>query len=605
MLAPLARDRWAWASLTVLVLVLARAWGVPFGEPVADDFDHLHHVLFSADRSWWGGGGSASFWRPLAYQGYYGALTGVILSQPAWVTVLHTALAAVTILAMFDALRRRVAAPVAALAAVSPWLLESSRALLAVPVHIVDLGLIVFSALAWRAAASGRLVLALVSLAGALLCKETALATAAVLPFLAPSGRTRRAWFIGAAAVAAAWAMAYAAVRARLALELPHGLEAGLGPGMFLDPSRYSWAASGTWRAWASLPRTASPADGPVLAVLLALLGGAIVLFATNAAARARLGALRGLLLPALAWGAAATLALVAVHPVWSPERVVFAALGLGTALIVTLASARRAFAVAAVLLQVTMFALAPSPPASVTRAAPDSGAFVDFERLARLQRLMLEARTTLRHEYPTLKRGAHVAMLHPPFMADYASGDKALQVWYRDSTLRWVRWEEMAQDDARTLDAAMEFQEHAKPPFRRVEPAALRTLFASRELVRADRYAEAADSLALADSRLTDPEAHHVRGRIWGLRAWCLASSGRVREAESLARASLAIAPENADGHLTIAAMHNGRSEWRQSLAHLDTLETWYPGYPIAVAMRRAIHERMASTPQAPGPPR
>lgn len=600
-LPPLFLDPWAWASLGVLVFVLARAWGVPFGEPVADDFDHLHHALFARDHSWWGGGGSASFWRPLAYQGYYGAFTGLILSQPGWVTVLHTTLAAVAVLAVYDTLRRRVAPPLAALAAAFPWLLESSRALLAVPVHIVDLGMIVLSALAWRAAATGRLVLSLIALAGALLCKETAVATAIVLPWFVPPGRPRRAWFVGAAAVTLVWAAAYLAVRAQLALALPHGLEARLGPGLLLDPSRFAWALSGTWRALVSLPLKGSPADGAVLAALLAILGGALVVFATNRPARARLSAVRGLVSPAWAWGALTTLALVTVYPVWSPERVVFAALGLGTALLVSLDAARRAFAVALVALQIVMFALAPAPPERVSRAVPDRGAFVDFERLARLQRLMLEARTTLRHEFPHLRPGARVAMLHPPFMADYAAGDRALQTWYRDSTLRWVRWEEMAADEARSLDAAMEFQEHATPPFRRVEPRALRTLFAARELVRAERFAEAAETLRVAGEQLSDTGAHHVRGRIWGLRAWCLAGSGRVREGDSLAHASLAIAPENADGHLTLAAFHNGRGEWQQSLAHLDTLESWYPGYAVAVAMRKAIMERMAATPAPP----
>ena len=80
---PLLRDPWAWVALGVVLLLIVRSWGAPFGEPVADDFDHLHHVLFSHDRSWWGGGGSSSFWRPLAYQGYYGALAGVILDRVA------------------------------------------------------------------------------------------------------------------------------------------------------------------------------------------------------------------------------------------------------------------------------------------------------------------------------------------------------------------------------------------------------------------------------------------------------------------------------------------------------------------------------------------
>ena len=591
------RDVWAWASLAVLALVLARAWGVPFGEPVADDFDHLHHVLFSTDRSWWGGGGSASFWRPLAYQGYYGAFTGLILSQPAWVTVVHTLLAAVAILAVYDALRGRVSRSVAALAAASPWLLESSRALLVVPVHIVDLGLIVFSALAWRAAAAGRLAWSLAALLAALLCKETAVVTALVLPWLIPPGGHKRAWFLGTAALTVAWGVAYAVVRSRLALELPHGLETGLAAGRLLEPARALWAISGTWRAWASLPIAGTPADGLVLGALLALLGVSAIALGTDRAARARLAGARAVFLPALAWGVLATGTLVSVHPVWSPERVVYAAVGLSTAVFVGLSCARPSFAFAALSLQLVMFALAPAAPTRVTRNAPQSGAFVDFERLARLQRLMREARTTLRQAYPQLPSGARVAMLHPPFMADYAAGDRALQTWYRDSTLHWVRWNEMADDEARSLTAAMEFQEDADPQFRRVEPEALRTMFEARELVRAERFAEAAAILGVADVQLTDPLAHHVRGRIWGLRAWCLASAGQVRAGDSLARASLAIAPENADGHLTVAALHNGRQEWAQSLAHLDTLETWYPGYPVAVEMRKAILARMRAS--------
>lgn len=57
---PLLRDPWCLAIVAALVLVFVRAWGAPLGEPVADDFDHLHHVLFSGAWSWFDGGGSAS-----------------------------------------------------------------------------------------------------------------------------------------------------------------------------------------------------------------------------------------------------------------------------------------------------------------------------------------------------------------------------------------------------------------------------------------------------------------------------------------------------------------------------------------------------------------
>jgi len=127
----------------------------PDGEPVADDFDHLHHTLFAHDSSWLDGGGSKSFWRPLAYQGYYGLLHGVIVAHPAWITALHLALYAVCVWLLYDIARRHLPGPAAAVVASFPLLLESSRALVLVPVHFVDLGLIVFSVVAWRLAEAG------------------------------------------------------------------------------------------------------------------------------------------------------------------------------------------------------------------------------------------------------------------------------------------------------------------------------------------------------------------------------------------------------------------------------------------------------------------
>jgi tetratricopeptide (TPR) repeat protein len=238
-----------------------------------------------------------------------------------------------------------------------------------------------------------------------------------------------------------------------------------------------------------------------------------------------------------------------------------------------------------------------------VTRAAPERGAFVDFERLARLQRLMVEARTTLKREFPQLPPHAGVAMLHPPFQADYAAGDRALQVWYADSTLRWVRWESMAAAEARGLAGAMEFQEDTRPQFRRIEPEALRLLFDAGTLQHEEKWAASLDTLRRADALQRDREAHHFLGRVEGLEAWCLGGMGRLAEAESTARQSLVIAPENADGHLTLAAIHNGRAEWAQSLAQLDTLQTWYPNYEAAVMMRRGVLESMRQVPQATTP--
>jgi len=202
-LPPLLRDPWLYAALAPLLLLVVRSLGTPFGEPVADDFDHLHHALFSRDHSWLGGGGSSSFWRPLVYEGYYGLLQGVIRTHPAWITVLHVALLALVVALAYDIARRHLPRPAAACAADFLLLLESTRALIIVPVHFVDLGLIVLSVLAWRAAVAGRLIASLAALAAALLCKETGIATALVLPWLAEprAGDSRRRWIVATLAV--------------------------------------------------------------------------------------------------------------------------------------------------------------------------------------------------------------------------------------------------------------------------------------------------------------------------------------------------------------------------------------------------------------------
>jgi tetratricopeptide (TPR) repeat protein len=160
-----------------------------------------------------------------------------------------------------------------------------------------------------------------------------------------------------------------------------------------------------------------------------------------------------------------------------------------------------------------------------------------------------------------------------------------------------------MAAAEARGLAGAMEFQEDTHPQFRRIEPEALRLLFDAGTLQREEKWAASVDTLRRADALQRDREAHHFLGRVQGLESWGLGGMGRLAEAESTARQSLVIAPENADGHLTLAAIENGRGEFAQALAHLDTLQTWYPNYEAAVMLRQGVLERMRTAPPTPTP--
>src|SRR6185436_4630022 len=183
----MTRDRWAWAVLLGVVPLAIKLLGTPAGEPVAEDFDFLRRALLTTDRSLLDGGGSLSFWRPLSHQLYYLAFGRLILAAPWAVAVIHVALLAAGALLIYRALRPSATADAAwpgwaaAAAATFPLLAESTRTIAAWPTQFVDLGLFFFSALALHERSRRRMPTALIALLAALLCKEVAIVTGALL----------------------------------------------------------------------------------------------------------------------------------------------------------------------------------------------------------------------------------------------------------------------------------------------------------------------------------------------------------------------------------------------------------------------------------------
>src|SRR5262245_12111835 len=83
------RDWWLWLSVGAPLLLLIRSLGARLGEPAADDFDFLHHVILKHGFALFDGGGSESFWRPLSHQMYYAAFGGLMLTTPWLITAFH------------------------------------------------------------------------------------------------------------------------------------------------------------------------------------------------------------------------------------------------------------------------------------------------------------------------------------------------------------------------------------------------------------------------------------------------------------------------------------------------------------------------------------
>jgi tetratricopeptide (TPR) repeat protein len=591
---PLLRDPWVWVSaLSVLPLVL-HSLGAPLGEPVAEDFDFLRHWRLLGQHSLLDGGGSLSFWRPVAHQLYYGALGTLILEHPRLVAALHAVLLAVSAMLIHRALRPQWSGPQAAVAASFPFLTESVRTVIAWPSHGVELGSLLFAALALHEAARRRLATCLVALLLGLLCKELVVVAALLIPLLPGwKPRERARWMLATGVLTAAWALVYLYVRRTAGLALPHNLESD--PSNLAVPfmDRMVWAAWNSARALISLPATAGAGDSAWGWAAAAVVAVAVVLFALLRSSRARLRGALPWFAVGLAWFALSSAALTTMFPIWAPNRVLFGSIGLGIALAALLAAAHPLLPIALVALRLAAFAVSPGPSRAVDFEAAPTGAFMDFAQITRLQRLMADTRGALLTANPTLPHGAQVGQRNMPRRAEYAfGGDRALQVWYGDTTLRWVRFETYSRDTTIRLAAIAEYQLGYRPQLALVEPAAMSALLRGLRLMEGGDPRGALAALDVAEAAQRDPAARVFLGTVGSKRAVCRMGIGDREGALDAASRSLAVWRENPDSRYVMAAIGTAHGELAEAEAQLDTLLAIYPGDTDAQALRERIRK-------------
>ena len=502
---PAVRDPWAWCTLLAILPLALRMVGAPWGEPVAEDFDFLRRALLQGMGTLLDGGGSHAFWRPIPHQLYYATFGRLILTAPAAVAVFHFGVLATGAVLLQRALRRALGGPLSFLAAAFPLWGESTRTLASWPTQFVDVGLWGASSLALHAAANGRRTRALVALALALLCKEVAVVLGVLLPLLpraARDPRERARFAASCAAVMALWGVATLLVRQRAGLELPARIAQSPEALSASVWERFTWTLDASLRACWSLPRLPTPEAATATVLTVVLAAAALAIFATRPQARHRLVALRAWAGWGLAWFALGTLALTPIFPSWQPNRHQHASLGLGLASTVFLGSAHPVLAAANAALRLTLLARAPGATTLVEEQPPDAGAFMDWPRLTRLQHFMRTARAVLRRDQPTLPRGSVVVQQNLPHGVEYAfGGDHALQVWYADSTLRWMRFDDFRAAPATPVAVILEGDPGHEPPVGLVRPDAMRALFRVQELAAQQRYAEIFHELDRADS--------------------------------------------------------------------------------------------------------
>jgi len=275
-----------------------------------------------------------------------------------------------------------------------------------------------------------------------------------------------------------------------------------------------------------------------------------------------------------MAWGVAWFLAfcagLTVIYPIWAPYRALFGAIGLGIATTAVLGAVHPALLVAWLAVRAVAFAASPGPPPMVTAEAPKTGAFLDFARLVRLERLMEDTRNALRTRFPSLPHGSRVGQHSFPRSAVYAlGGDHALQVWYRDTTVHWSHYEEYQENPLSVVTIA-EFQPHRAPQIVLVEPQAMAEFGSAMGALRRGDWVGMMALLDRADSLQRDRNAAVFLATVGAKRALGLLEFGRIDGAEREARRATELWPDNYDSDYVLArvALARGRLDEAERLA-------------------------------------
>ncbi len=586
---PLLRDPWAWTSIGSALLLFLLCRRAPLGEPVADDFDYLYRSTFGPHGAWLDGGGAVMYWRPLSRQLYYGLFSNTLLHAPAIVAFGHALLLAMTAFLFYRAFRPRMSGLAAFSIASFPLLMESSRMLVVWPSNFQDLGALFFVALAFHELSRQRIVTFLAASLAAALCKEVG-AVGAVLalacPGLAPQPFRRwKVWSAALFVVLIGWAIAYAWVFAHASLATPP-FDAASAPGADGGPLRYVTLLAWTLGAAFSLPRTvAAPWLGAAALIGLGVL----------AAYCARRRAAAGDPTPWFAWGAAwfllLTATLVPFYSIWNPYRSSFVVLGLGVAITMVLHAIHPRLLVAMLALRVMLLVAAPAPATEVRISAEESGAYIDVPKLTRLQRLVRDIREQLAEHYPHLPPGAAIAQHNLPPMTGYAlGGNKALRVWYGDSTLRWVNISDWTRGDVSDVVTIVEFQNVPEHPIGLVEPGAMRALFAAVDDVGKQHWDSAVAKLDSAAVLQSADQAPMFLSTLHAHRAMALAAMGRTTEAEDAARHARALNLVDLDVHFVLGVLDWQAGRMGEAAAQLDSALALAPGDPVAIVVRAEV---------------
>src|SRR5262249_28970579 len=131
--------------------------------------------------------------------------------------------------------------------------------------------------------------------------------------------------------------------------------------------------------------------------------------------------------------------------------------------------------------------------------------------------------------------------------------GDHAVQVWYRDTTLRMVRFHQTYKDRF-VMPGVLQYQYLHQPQLVVLNPAAMRAVLEAETMLSRTSGPRVREMLLQADSLVPDPRAVVFHGTMLHIHALSLYLDGHTREALAEEQRVLAILPEKYDARYLLA---------------------------------------------------
>jgi len=182
--------------------------------------------------------------------------------------------------------------------------------------------------------------------------------------------------------------------------------------------------------------------------------------------------------------------------------------------------------------------------------------------------------------------------------------GDRALQVWYRDTTLRLVSAAEFRAHFELPAFAMLQFEPQRQPELALVPADAVRIEEQAFELLRGARYAEALESFARAESLVADPRPAIFHADVLGGWALALERTGHHAEALTQARRALQFNPGNLNLLRIVGNEAIALGRYDEALAAIDSILVREPTEANALVRERVAQaQRDTAAHVRPGP--